>query len=155
MVHLRRSLINRTCAGALFQPFLSLVLILLIIALAASNGSKLPLGIATIVVFLLWLPGVLAQAEADEHGVRWRYYLPHDIPWTDLQRVTLRVQSFGLQGARHLVVLHTERGKHHLTPACGSRSKPIAEFCRAVVDGARTRGIQVDGTEGWDWVLQR
>lgn len=106
------------------------------------------------VVAVLWLRGITAWAEADEHGVRWRYWTKTDLPWRRVERVALGERAVlaspqPLPRTREPAIL--VRTKSHDTeiiwPARGM-SRRRREFGTALLALARAHGVATAVTGG-------
>lgn len=140
----------RVAGAALPQPILFplsvLLPITLVVQLTGSDGAELSTVVATPVVLILWLVGVSAHAEVGQRGVRWRYYLRHDIPWADVERISLTVTGMGW-GARHSIVVRSGGRDHRITPAAPPGRGRI-DFARQLFAYAEAAGVPASN-EGW------
>lgn len=150
-IRLGRSLAGRVAGGALFQLVLGIVAIVLLIrAIVPTSGSHGSSELTTLVVGLvalaLWLLGVTAYAEADAEGIRWRYYLPHRVRWSEIERISLVLVNMGWRD-RHLIVVRASGEDHRIIPAsaCGPGR---TEFARQLLSYASTQGVAT-ANEGW------
>jgi hypothetical protein len=143
---LHRTPVNRCFSGGVFQPVLTMLVVASVLALVSGSqrSPKAVIAVVATVLFVVWLFGVLGTAEVDVAGVRWRYYRPHTLAWGEIERVTLRSESYGINGVRHLVEVRTAGGRHRITPACGSRSAAVSDFAQQLVTHARARGVSVE-----------
>ncbi|MEO6887269.1 MAG: hypothetical protein ABI232_13425 [Jatrophihabitantaceae bacterium] len=146
-IHLARTPLMRAVGGQLLQPLFLLVAVFGFLgAIINSKQGPAPLIIAILAV-VLWLVSATASAEADDNGMRWRCYLRHELPWSEITDISLHLQVFGWQGARPVILVRTVHRTLRLVPATGHNSANVT-FCRELRALAAAHGVQVD-TSGW------
>lgn len=137
----------RAVGGQLFQFLFLLVAVFGFLgAMVNSKQGPAPLIIGAVAT-VLWLVSATAYAAADDNGLRWRCYLRHELPWSQITGISLHVQSFGWQGMRHLILIQTAHRTRQLVPATGHNKANVA-FCRELRALAATHGVEID-TSGW------
>lgn len=92
-VQLRRPVLARLFSSAL-QTLLTVYALAVSGMVVAAVSGKLdwsywPLYLVDLAAVAVWLLGVSAWADADDGGVRWRYWMKQDIAWQDVTRVAL------------------------------------------------------------------
>lgn len=149
-IHLDRSLLGRLLGGARLQPLVALLVLLLamraVLLAAGEHQDSLPLSqtlLVLLVLLVVLLIGATGHAEADDTGVSWRYYLPHRLPWEEIDQISLVVRGVGLTSLRHLLVVRAAGHRHVITPAWVAGSGQI-RFGRELLAAAAARGIAVD-----------
>lgn len=153
-IRLQRSLLGRIAGGALLQPLLALLTVLLpvrlILAVMSSDGTSQAGAIAVIagVLIALWTLGVVARAEADDEGVRWRYYYAHDLRWGEIEQVSLVTRGTGRLGLRHQILVSAGGRQYAITPASAGGPGRI-EFARDLLRLAASHGVAAGFDEAW------
>lgn len=154
MIRLRRTLLARLVSGARLQLLYTTLAVLVALravgqASGAVDDDSLPIG-ATLLVLLalvaLVAVGATGHAEADDAGVRWRYYLSHDHAWSEIEGIELQVVGVSIVGVRHLMFVRAGGRRHKVTPACG-RGRDHVRFAAELLALAGRRGIDV--IDGW------
>jgi hypothetical protein len=150
MIELDRPPWARLLSGFRLQGLIALFTVLLAAraigqAAGAIDSGSPPLGgtlLATLAFLLVLLVGATGHAEADEAGVRWRYYAPHSYRWDEIERIELQVVGVGITGVRHLIGVRAGGRTHRITPAAeGGAGR--ARFGRALAELAAARGVEV------------
>jgi hypothetical protein len=154
---LRRPLVARLFASGL-QLFLTFVAVITIPVLGLTiwkgDLAMWPFLLVDVLLVALWLRGVTAWAQADDEGLRWRYWARWDHPWSKISRVTLTRHSntFAYHAAGPPIILVRAKGgdEDFIVPArgCGRHRR---EFGSAVLAAARAHGVRTEVTStGWD-----
>ncbi|MBO0870156.1 MAG: hypothetical protein J2P15_16480 [Micromonosporaceae bacterium] len=132
-VRLRRSLSARLFSSGpqIFLTLAAAMTVLIVVAAILTRRAHLEFWYYDLIdalLFALWLRGATAWAEADEHGVRWRYWIRHDLPWHRVSRVSLGERdplTRLLPGGRQPVIwIRTNDGEvEYIRPALGMRRR--------------------------------
>lgn len=154
MIRLDRSLLARLVSGARLQGLIALFAVLIALraigqAAGAIDDNSLPIGVTLLVLLALVVvlaAGATGYAEADEAEVRWRYYLAHRYPWSDIEQVELQVVGVSIVGVRHLMFVHVGGRRRKITPGCG-HGRGQLDFAAHLLALAAARGLPT--VDGW------
>lgn len=154
-IRLHRSLYGRVVGGARLQPLVALFVVLLpirliVLAAGASHDQSLPIGATALVLLafvVVLLAGATGWAEADDAGVRWRYYLRHQFGWHEIEQIRLVVKGVSIGGVLHQLVVRAGGRDHVVIPAHAAGSGRVA-FGRQLLAEAGRRGIAVQDNWG-------
>lgn len=149
-VRLRRPLLTRLFSSAL-QTLLTVYALAVAGMLVAAVAGRLdwsywPLYLVDLAAVAVWLLGVTAWAEADDSGVRWRYWMKQDVPWRDVSRVALGQRAIvqygpGPDRSQPAILVRGKGDEDFVRPAamCGRHRR---EFGTAVLELAGRHGKQ-------------
>ncbi len=154
MIRLERSAVARLVSGARLQGLITFFALLIALraigqAVGAIDDTSLPIGGTLLILLALVVivaVGAAGSAEADDTGVRWRYFVTQNHPWTEIEQVELRVVGVSLVGLRHLMFVRAGGRSHKVTPACG-RSRDQFRFAADLLPLAARHGVAV--VDGW------
>jgi hypothetical protein len=159
---LRRSLFARLFTGFFLQQILTCALALelvlvVIVSTFGSAGTVLAATAPSLIFWVIWGFGVAGSAEADDTGLRWRYYAAHRYAWTEIEEIEFGGAIVrGTTGLGRPVIRVVVGGRRHpVTPAYGCSRSQLAEFGRAVSALATAHGVAVRVTAYEDAVWGR
>lgn len=110
----------------------------------------------------LWLRGVTAWAEADDEGVRWRYWIRHEAPWGKVSRVALGERAvlfspypFARTRTPAIEIRARGRDEVYIRPAA-AMGRRRREFGTQLLRLAREHGVRAEVTGGrWNEPVTR
>jgi hypothetical protein len=159
VTRLRRGAFARLFAGTPFQWILTVGIVLEVCLVAfvstfTSFGKIAPALAPGLVIWIIWLAGVFAQATADGDGIRWRYYRPYRLAWSDVEQVRFggRLAVAGMSTVGEAAIFVQVRGREHrIAPAAGCGRNRLLEFGGSLIRLADAKGVPATVTTGDTW----